>query len=127
MEIEHVHHIGKVVKNLDEEAATFKQLGFEVSEIKLDSAQKVKIRLAKKGEVIVELLEPLGADSPIANAAPGLHHICFCVQDIEKYLVQIKENNFGFQLTKPTKSIFNGRRVAFFGTPNKDIYEVIES
>ncbi|MBX9723530.1 MAG: VOC family protein, partial [Candidatus Obscuribacterales bacterium] len=43
----------------------------------------------------IELLEPLGPDTPVgkflASKGPGLHHICMAVDDIESELCTLKD------------------------------------
>lgn len=44
----------------------------------------------------IELLEPLGEDSPIANflknnASGGMHHVCYEVEDIDEAIAQMKK------------------------------------
>ena len=78
--------------------------------------QKVKTGFIKVGEVWIELLEPTAEDSPIAKAlekrGPGVHHICYEVDDIEAALAQLKEK--GFALIDQTPRIgAHGKKIAF--------------
>lgn len=128
MEIVGVHHIGKVVVSIPEELKMLKALGFEVDEqVHADPHQKVRVGIARRGDLIIELLEPDGEGSPIRNTPAGLNHLCLAVKDIDRYIREVKESGVGFPLTAPSPSVFGSRRVAFFGTKHRDIYEVIES
>jgi methylmalonyl-CoA/ethylmalonyl-CoA epimerase len=51
------------------------------------SAQKTKVGFFKIGESNIELVQPAEPDSPLVKfletKGPGIHHICFEVDDIE--------------------------------------------
>jgi len=52
----------------------------------LDDTDGARITGFAAGEALVELLEPAQADSPIAKfitkRGPGIHHVCFAVEDL---------------------------------------------
>lgn len=56
--------------------------------------QGVEAVLLDVGENHVELLQPLGPDTPVgkflANRGPGLHHVAYQVADIEAVLESLK-------------------------------------
>lgn len=131
MKIKGIHHIGKVVENIEKEMKLYSSLGFETdANIYIDKEQKVKVgKVLFGGKVSIELLEPLGKDSPIWNFSKkggGLNHVCLEVDSIDEYLKYIKDKKIGFRLTETTVSVFDGRKVCFIGTYNKDILEIIE-
>ena len=83
-----VNHIALVVPNLAEAAAKYRSvLGASVTEPDALPEHGVSVVFVTLENTKVELLEPLGADSPIAaflakNPAGGMHHICYEVEDI---------------------------------------------
>ncbi|MGD0917025.1 MAG: methylmalonyl-CoA epimerase [Thermodesulfobacteriota bacterium] len=83
-----INHIAIAVNNL-EEAASFYQdvLGLTLSGVEVVSAQKTKVGFFKIGESNIELVQPAEPDSPLVKfletKGPGIHHICFEVDDIE--------------------------------------------
>ena len=87
-----LNHIGFVVQNIEEAAKLFRTLGLrEVTDAEPDPIQKVVACFMGTGdeeEAHIELLEPAGEGSPIANflkkRGGGLHHICFEVNDINR-------------------------------------------
>jgi methylmalonyl-CoA/ethylmalonyl-CoA epimerase len=68
------------------------------------------------GDAEVELLAPLGPDTPIgkflARRGPGIHHICYQVPDLTAALEACRRA--GYQLVDETPRIgAGGRRIAF--------------
>ena len=124
-----IHHIGRVVKNIAKEFKYYHSLGFEcIKPIKIDPFQKVKVGLVNLGQgIFLELLEPHGEKSPIKNflaKGGGLHHICYESKDLERTIKKMKE--LGTVLSKPTPSVFGGKKVFFFYSRRKEILEFIE-
>ena len=64
-----LHHVGIVVKNINESLGEIKQfLDFEKTTIPtLIGSQKVNTCFLKTGDIYIELIEPEGEDSPILN------------------------------------------------------------
>jgi methylmalonyl-CoA/ethylmalonyl-CoA epimerase len=85
--IKGLHHIGIAVRTLDEGAETWSAIGLpeEGREDVIPAATKVA--MFPVGETRIELLEPMGEDTPVAkflaSRGPGIHHLCFEVDDIE--------------------------------------------
>jgi len=83
-----INHIAVAVNNL-EEAAKFYQtvLGLNLSGIEVVTAQKTRVGFFKIGESNIELVQPAEPDSPLVKfletKGPGIHHICFEVDDVE--------------------------------------------
>lgn len=83
-----LNHIAIAVPDLAAAAAKYRdQLGAEVGPPLALPEHGVTVVFIDTGNSKIELLEPLGEDSPIAaflgrNAAGGMHHICFEVPDI---------------------------------------------
>ena len=68
------------------------------------------------GESRIELLEPMGEDTPVAGflakRGPGIHHICFEVEDIEAEVERLRE--LGVRLLSETPQPgAHGSRVMF--------------
>ena len=83
-----INHIAIVVPDLDAAVNSWKScLGADVSAPQELPEHGVTVVFIDTGNSKVELLEPLGADSPIArflerNPDGGMHHMCFEVDDI---------------------------------------------
>ena len=68
------------------------------------------------GESLVELLEPAQDDSPIgkfiAKRGPGIHHVCFAVDDLEGTLARCRAA--GVRLIDEVPRLgAEGKRIAF--------------
>src|SRR3974390_925097 len=83
-----LNHIAIVVPDLSAASAIYRQtLGARVSEPCPLPAHGVTVVFVALPNTKIELLEPLGADSPVRaflerNPAGGTHHICYEVDDI---------------------------------------------
>ena len=111
-----LHHIGIVVKNIQTSLGELgKYLEFEETTIPmLVKSQKVNVCFLKSSNVYVELIEPIGNDSPvkkISELGGGFHHLCFEVDDIVETLKQMKVKNVRI-LVEPIIG-FENRLIAF--------------
>jgi methylmalonyl-CoA epimerase len=78
--------------------------------------QGVEAVLLDLGENHVELLAPLGEDTPVgkflARQGPGLHHVAYQVSDIEATLRVLEQAGLGL-IDKQPRTGIRGSRVAF--------------
>jgi methylmalonyl-CoA/ethylmalonyl-CoA epimerase len=83
-----LNHVAIAVKDLKAASAVYRDtLGAEVSEPVPQPEHGVTVVFVTLPNTKIELLEPLGADSPIANflernPSGGIHHVCYEVNDI---------------------------------------------
>ena len=83
-----VNHIAIAVPDIDKATASYRDvLGASVSDKQALQEHGVTVVFVNLPNTKVELLEPLGADSPIGafltrNPDGGIHHICYEVDDI---------------------------------------------
>ncbi|MCE2454366.1 MAG: methylmalonyl-CoA epimerase [Gemmatimonadetes bacterium] len=82
-----VDHVGIAVPSISESLAAWELIVGDRAEPVVEIADQ-GVRVAFVGGV--ELLEPLGPDTPVgrflARRGPGLHHVAFRVENIEKEL-----------------------------------------
>jgi len=82
-------HIGIAVRSLDEILPFYRDI-LDLPEEPLDDADGASIVGLSAGEPLVELLEAESPESPIgrfvAKRGPGIHHICFAVDDLDATL-----------------------------------------
>ncbi len=84
-----LNHVAIAVRDMQAAAAVYRDtLGATVSEAVPQPDHGVSTIFITLPNTKIELLEPLGANSPIAkflerNAEGGVHHICYEVDDIE--------------------------------------------
>ncbi len=92
-----LNHVAIAVPDLETAAARYQEtLGAAVSEPQELPEHGVKVVFVELPNTKVELLEPLGAASPIAaflDRRPdgGMHHICYEVEDIIAARDHLKE------------------------------------
>jgi methylmalonyl-CoA epimerase len=110
-----IAHIGIAVRALDELLPFYRDV-LGLPEVPLDDADGAAIAGLAAGESLVELLEARRDDSPIAKfvakRGPGIHHICFAVDDLEGTLQKCREA--GLRLIDEAPRIgAEGKRIAF--------------
>lgn len=136
-------HIGLVVENISEFSEILRDLGLEqMTHTEVEPIQKVSGRFVLAGEgqeVYIELLEPLGEESPIRNflakRGGGLHHLCFEVDDIDSAARQLVERGLDM-VCEPVEAVGYDRtfrrtcsestRIAFFLAGNALLIELVE-
>ena len=110
-----VSHIGIAVKALAESLPFFRDV-LGLSEVALDDSDGARIAGFTAGEPLVELLEAENADSPIARylakRGPGIHHICFSVDDLDGMLERCRAAGIQLIDEKPRVGA-EGKRIAF--------------
>ena len=115
--IKKIDHIAIAVKNLAEEIIRYRDvLGLEFLGTEVVAEQKVTVAFFKVGDVFIELLEPLSADSPISafieKKGGGLHHLSLEVDDIQAAIRRLQEKNVQMLDREPRKGAHNAR-IAF--------------
>jgi methylmalonyl-CoA/ethylmalonyl-CoA epimerase len=90
-----LNHIAIAVPNLDEASARFADVfGAKVSPPQTLPEHGVRVVFVALANTKLELLEPLGDASPIANflkknPSGGMHHMCLEVPDIQKAVAHV--------------------------------------
>lgn len=93
--IKRIHHIAIVVDDIDSALIFWKDaLGLQLDHIEDVPEQESMVAFLPTGEGEVELVQPTSEDSGVARylqkRGPGMHHICFEVEDIQASLEQLK-------------------------------------
>lgn len=95
MAIKRIDHVAVVVANLDAALSVYRDaLGLPLAGIDTIPEQDVKVAFLPSGDSEIELLEPIGPDSGIAQylakRGEGMHHVCLEVDDIDATLSDLK-------------------------------------
>ena len=112
-----IDHIGVAVEDLDQAIALYEEtFGLALVHRETVTEQGVEAVLLDVGENHVELLAPLGPDTPVgkflAKKGPGLHHVAYQTDDIDRTLGQLSE--LGLRLIDETaRTGIRNSRVAF--------------
>ncbi|HXD54544.1 MAG TPA: methylmalonyl-CoA epimerase [Solirubrobacteraceae bacterium] len=112
-----IDHIGVAVEALEPALELYAgMMGLEAVHREVVAEQGVEAVLLDVGENHVELLAPLGEDTPVgrflAKQGPGLHHVAYQVTDIEATLEQLRAAGVRLIDEQPRTGI-RGSRVAF--------------
>ena len=91
-----IDHIGVATEDLDAALALYEgSFGMPVAHRETVESQGVEAVLLDIGDGHVELLRPLGPDTPVGKylekKGPGLHHVAYAVSDIDATLGKLKE------------------------------------
>jgi methylmalonyl-CoA/ethylmalonyl-CoA epimerase len=117
MEVRSIHHVGVAVFDLDEALATYARLLGAALELRATvEEQGLEAASVMLGTGRVELLAPLGDDTPVgrflARRGPGMHHVAYGVDDVAAALAELKARNVQLVDTEPRLGIF-GHEIAF--------------
>jgi methylmalonyl-CoA/ethylmalonyl-CoA epimerase len=112
-----IHHLGVAVDDLDAAVATYSRLfGAELEHHATVEEQGVRAASLKIGAGRVELLEPLGDDTPVgrflASRGPGMHHVAYEVSDLSATLADLADAGADLIDDEPRPGLF-GLEVAF--------------
>ncbi len=129
-----LHHVGYVVTSIAESIDRWRQAVLPIfsSEVFDDAIQRARViflDLPPDGAVKLELVEPLGPDSPVSNfnqKGGGLHHLCFEVDDIEQQIGKMKLLKAILIRQPQPAAAFGGRRIAWMRTCDKLLVEYLE-
>jgi len=110
-------HVAILVSDLDAAIALFRDVyGLALSEVEEVPTEKVKVAIFGHGAGRIELVSPMGPDSPMAKAiekrGEGLHHICLEVPDIASAMAALKSRGAPLLDEKPRPGA-GGAQVAF--------------
>lgn len=117
MAVRGIHHLGVAVEDLDEALATYERLfGAELEHRATVPEQGVEAAAVLLGEGRVELLAPLGEDTPVgkflSKRGPGVHHVAYEVGDVRAELRLLAEQGAELIDVEPRRGLF-GLEVAF--------------
>ena len=112
-----VHHVGIAVDDLDAAIATYTALfGATLEHRERVEDQGVEAASLHVGEARIELLAPLGPDTPVgrflAKRGPGMHHVAFEVADLAAELDRLRADGVQLIDETPRRGMF-GLQVAF--------------
>jgi methylmalonyl-CoA/ethylmalonyl-CoA epimerase len=112
-----IDHIGVAVEDIDAALALYERdLAIELVHRETVESQGVEAVLLDVGENHVELLAPLGPDTPVgrflAKKGPGIHHIAYQTADIDAELARLKAAGLRL-IDEEARTGIRGSRVAF--------------
>jgi methylmalonyl-CoA epimerase len=107
-----IDHVGVAVEDIDGALALYRDtLGMPLVHREVVEAQGVDAALLDVGDGHVELLQPLGPDTPVgkflARNGPGLHHVAYAVDDIDAALASLTQAGVRLIDERPRTGIRN--------------------
>ena len=109
-------HIAIAVSDIQAAVEAFQEkLGLPCQKVEEVAAQGAVVAFFDLGEAHLELVSPLGKETPLARSiekrGEGLHHLCFEVPSMSEAIAGLEAK--GAQLTGPPTPGANDSRVAF--------------
>ena len=134
MQIGPLNHVGIAVPSIDEAAQTYRDLYgcTDITPVKDMPEQGVKVAFVNLPNSQIELIEPLGEDSPIhnflaKNPKGGQHHVCFEVPEITEAVETMKAR--GATVLNEPRIGAHGTLIVFIHPKNSNgvLIELMES
>jgi len=125
-------HTGFAVKDLEAAIALFRDvLAADVGPIFEDPLQRVRLCFASYDGGRVELIAPLGDDSPVtrvlAQGGGGTYHLCYETDDLDAEVARLRKQRFLPTGPAQPAVAFGGRRVIFLFHQVAKLIELVES
>lgn len=127
-----LHHIGFVVADIACAAPAFaRSLAANWDGcVYQDPQQRVKVTFLSAGGAVIELVEPVGEDSPVLHflrqKGGGLHHTCYEVANLEEGMREMKSRGALIARRPKPAVAFGGRRIAWMLTAERLLIELLE-
>lgn len=127
--VKQINHVAIVVKDIEEALHFWRDgLGLEVTHVEDVPDQESIVAFLPTGDAEVELVKPTSNESGVGRflerSGPGLHHICFEVDDIQSYIERLTEH--GVQLINSVPVVGTGGKLIAFVHPESTHGVLIE-
>ena len=115
--VKRINHIAIVVEEIEDALHFWRDaLGLKVTYVEEVPDQDSVVAFLSVGNTDIELVKPTSDESGVARylkkRGPGIHHICFEVDDIEASLESLKASGVRLINSEPVIGT-NGKRIAF--------------
>ena len=91
-----IRHIGIAVDSIKKRLPIWESFGLKLNHSEKVDSEGVTTAHLKVGGYEIELLEPMGEDTPVGKfidkKGPGIHHLALEVDNIEESLAEAKKN-----------------------------------
>lgn len=128
-----VHHVGMVVRDIAEVAATYqRRYGYQArTEVIHDPVQTAYVQFfaLAGGPVYLELVAPDSEHSKLSNALSkggGLNHICYTTDDIDAACRDLRAEKMILIQPPTPAAAFPGRRIAWLMGLDRTPVELVE-
>lgn len=122
--IRKISHIGIAVQSLDSSIPFYRDiLGLPYTGNEVVEDQGARVAFFEIGESRIELLEPLGPDTPVARflerRGPGLHHVAYECDDVGGHLIEMADQGIELVDGEPRPGA-HGMDIAFLHPRSTD-------
>lgn len=111
-----IDHIAIAVNSLEKSIKVYTSLLGIEPELESVTAEKVNTAIYDLNGVSLELIEPVGDDSPITKflkkKGEGLHHVCLKVDNLEETMDELKAKGIDI-IDETPKSGAGGKKIVF--------------
>ena len=126
-----IDHIGYAVEDMTKARRAFQELGYVLDETVDDPDRQVVICFGEKDGYRVELIAPLGPESPVTQvlgkSGPTPYHICYRTDTFEADLERLQGRRYKLVLPPQEAIALGGRRVAFLMHLSVGLIELVET
>ncbi len=114
--IKSIDRIGIAVKDLDSALEVFAgKLGFRIEKIYVNSEEMVKTAVITSGDCVIELIQPISTNSPVAGfiekKGEGVNYVSLFIENLDEFLSELELK--GFRILRKPPSVIDGRRYTF--------------
>ena len=126
------HHVGVAVSDIEKTAELYRRGGYRASAVTYDPVQQVDVCwLVRPGAPVVELLAPVGDDSPVRRTLDknGVtpYHMCYRVQDLDAAVAALRAQRYVL-VSRPAGAVaLGGSRVCFLYHKDAGLVELAEA
>ncbi len=116
------HHVGLAVRSIREV--------YPLDDVFVDPTQGVSLAFFMLGGIRIELLEPVGHNSPIARSlrlGVKLLHLCYEVPDLEEAIKTSRSRGFHSVRAPIPAPAHGNRRIAWVFSKQYGLFELLES
>lgn len=126
-----IHHVGYLAKSIAKSEKKFLELGYEVERpTQFDEIRNINIEFLVNGDYRVELIEPMGEDSPmyplLKRFKNSPYHFCYEVEDIDAAVKELEEKHYTVIQEPNVAPCIDGKKVVFLNNISMGIIELVE-
>ncbi|MBR4832515.1 MAG: VOC family protein [Butyrivibrio sp.] len=126
-----IHHVGYLAKSIAKSEKKFLELGYEVERpTQFDEIRNINIEFLVNGDYRVELIEPMGEDSPmyplLKRFKNSPYHFCYEVEDIDAAVKELEEKYYTVIQEPNVAPCIDGKKVVFLNNISMGIIELVE-
>lgn len=125
-----VHHVGYLVKDMDEAKNEFLKLGYSDNVVTRDEYRGIDICFMDNGGYCVELISPYRDDSMVSGLIKKYknspYHLCYISENLDDEIEKLTANGYVQMGEAKEAPAIDGKRVVFLMNSSIGIIEIVE-